>query len=213
MCEECGCKRSLSETFLNISLPLSKEMERSSDRTISSGTRGSRSKITVQKCLRHFTAPEALGDPVHCPSCKKKTATKKQHTFSKLPRILCLHLKRFDAANNKKIDDFVSFPAYNLDMGPHLPHWCEVVQGTKETSGDEDSAASGEYSSPQILYDLFGTVNHVGNLHQGHYTTNVKVDNQWFNCNDAFVSKSGEGDGERAVLKSEGAYVLFYIRR
>ena len=43
-------------------------------------------------------------------------------TFAKLPRILCLHLKRFDALTNKKITNPVSFPV-ELDMGPHLPHW------------------------------------------------------------------------------------------
>jgi ubiquitin C-terminal hydrolase len=71
----------------------------------------------------HFTAPESLSDPVDCPSCRRKTPTKKQHTFAKLPKVLCLHLKRFDAATNNKIDDFVSFPASGLDMGRMLPHW------------------------------------------------------------------------------------------
>jgi hypothetical protein len=71
----------------------------------------------------HFTAPESLSDPVDCPSCRRKTPTKKQHTFAKLPKVLCLHLKRFDAATNKKIDDFVSFPASGQDMGRMLPHW------------------------------------------------------------------------------------------
>lgn len=133
ICGECGCKRSLSEPFLNISLPLAKEMERSVPTEDRAGTAGGKRlsanklNISVQQCLKHFTAPESLGDPVHCPSCRKKTPTKKQHTFAKLPRVLCLHLKRFDAANNKKIDDFVSFPAYGLDMGQHLPHWSVVV--------------------------------------------------------------------------------------
>jgi ubiquitin C-terminal hydrolase len=77
----------------------------------------------VETCLEHFTSAEKLADRVDCPSCKKKTQTKKQHTFSKLPRVLCVHLKRFHPALNKKIDDFVAFPAWGLNMGPHLPHW------------------------------------------------------------------------------------------
>lgn len=99
----------MPESFLNVSLPLSKHV----------GT----GKMSLQRCLEQFTAPEALADPVDCPSCKRKTATKKQHTFAKLPKVLCLHLKRFDAAKNRKIDDFVSFPAQGLDMGKLLPHW------------------------------------------------------------------------------------------
>jgi ubiquitin C-terminal hydrolase len=122
ICEECGNRRSLTEPFLSVSLPLSKEVER---RDSVGGKRGSYGKIpfSVESCLQHFTSLERLSDPVDCPSCQKKTPTKKQHTFSKLPKVLCLHLKRFDAAQNKKIDDFVSFPARELNLGVFLPHW------------------------------------------------------------------------------------------
>jgi ubiquitin C-terminal hydrolase len=161
ICEECGCKRKIPETFLNVSLPLSKHVD--DHATGPHERRGSMSKISLQRCLGkfiveklmtmysarppnciatfrlainltyswyfviyltdHFTAPESLSDPVDCPSCRRKTPTKKQHTFAKLPKVLCLHLKRFDAVTNKKVDDFVRFPASSLDMGRMLPHW------------------------------------------------------------------------------------------
>mmetsp|Transcript_21914 Transcript_21914/g.27947 ORF Transcript_21914/g.27947 Transcript_21914/m.27947 type:complete len:714 (+) Transcript_21914:80-2221(+) len=217
ICDKCGCKRSQPEPFLNISLPLAKEMERTiksdlDSSTVSIGTRksaASKVKISVEVCLEHFTCPETLTDPVHCPSCDMKTPTRKQHTFAKLPKILCLHLKRFDASSNKKTVDPVSFPAHGLDMGSHLPHWCEVIQG-RET---DINAVDKSNSSPKVLYDLFATVNHTGTLHQGHYVSNVKVNSQWYHCNDAIVTQSGEGNGEREVLRSEGAYMLFYVRR
>lgn len=63
--------------------------------------------------------------------------------------------------------------------------------------------------APNILYDLFGTVNHKGTMNQGHYVSNVKVGETWYHCNDAHISFSEEAD----VLNSEGAYLLFYIRR
>ena len=51
-------------------------------------------------------------------------------------------------------------------------------------------------------------------MQSGHYVTNVKVDNIWYHCNDAHVSRAGEGDGEKEVLQhGAGAYVLFYMRR
>ena len=68
-------------------------------------------------------------------------------------------------------------------------------------------------ASPKVLYDLFGTVNHIGNLQSGHYVTNVKVNEVWYHCNDAHVSRAGLGDGEEEVMNNEGAYILFYIRR
>ena len=118
ICGDCGSKRTLSEPFVNVSLPLLKEIMAANI----PGAPGS-GKLSLERCLDHFTTPENLSDPVDCPACGKKTATKKQHTFSKLPKVLCVHLKRFHAALNKKIEDFVAFPAWGLNMGTHLPHW------------------------------------------------------------------------------------------
>ena len=110
ICGKCGHKRSQPEPFLNVSLSLAKEVVRYA-------------KLRLETCLEHFTKPKDLADPVHCPSCDAKTRTRKQHTFEVLTRVLCLHLKRFDNAANKKITDRVTFPAEDLDMGLHLPHW------------------------------------------------------------------------------------------
>jgi ubiquitin C-terminal hydrolase len=105
---------------MSLSLPLSKEFQRQSTEK---GSPKQKVQLSVERCLQHFTVPETLADPVDCPSCRKKTPTKKQHVVSKLPKVLCLHLKRFDAAQNKKIEEFVSFPGRGLNMGPYLPHW------------------------------------------------------------------------------------------
>eukprot|EP00523_Entomoneis_sp_CCMP467_P005738 CAMPEP_0168752468 /NCGR_PEP_ID=MMETSP0724-20121128/18402_1 /TAXON_ID=265536 /ORGANISM="Amphiprora sp., Strain CCMP467" /LENGTH=1494 /DNA_ID=CAMNT_0008800719 /DNA_START=25 /DNA_END=4510 /DNA_ORIENTATION=+ len=136
LCQECGAKRVQKESFLSISLDLSKEVQKttaahfvpprsssSSGVPVSSPTSRETRKLSVEKCLRHFTSPEQLLDPVQCPQCQKKTTTKKQHVVSRLPPVLCLHLKRFHGL--QKMDDFVSFPAHNLNMGEYLPHWCE----------------------------------------------------------------------------------------
>ena len=201
VCCDCGSKRMQSESFMSISLPLSAET------SVTPGDdngplQKNNQRLTVESCLRHFTMPEMLTDPVFCPTCSGKTRTKKQHVVSKLPKVLCLHLKRFDAAHNKKIEEFVSFPSNGLNMGPFLPHWCEVSM----------SAANdipGNILKPEISYDLFATVNHFGNLQSGHYVTNVKVKQQWYHCNDSFVGFASEEE----ILRSDGAYLLFYIRR
>lgn len=88
----------------------------------------------------------------------------------------------------------------------NLSNRCEV---TRTGNGDGTSTA---VDTPSILYDLFGTVNHFGNLQSGHYVANVKVDEHWYHCNDAHVSNAGLGTGEEEVVKSDGAYLLFYIR-
>eukprot|EP00977_Amphora_coffeiformis_P007979 scaffold1803_cov92-Amphora_coffeaeformis.AAC.2 len=209
LCTECGEKRKQSESFLSISLPLSKEVHRTTEGRPGESTDGqgrvAKSKLSIERQLRHFTLPESLSD-INCPACKKKTSTIKQHVVSKLPKILCLHLKRFD--DKKKISDFVSFPLESLNMGGLLPQFCEVTNFTNSpgnTNGNEDATMMAE---AELLYDLFGTVNHFGTLQSGHYVANVKVEDKWFHCNDAHVSEISEDD----VLKSD-AYLLFYSRR
>jgi ubiquitin carboxyl-terminal hydrolase 22/27/51 len=143
-----------------------------------------------------------------------KTPTWKQHTFAKLPRVLCFHLKRFDFLKKKKITDPVGFPV-SVNMGTFLPGWTEVIQGDThslsnwsmmlERQNDTDVSAT----APLVMYDLYATIDHTGSLNQGHYVSNVKVNGKWYNCNDSFVSHMDEA----AILKSENVYMLFYSRR
>lgn len=206
LCTVCGEKRKQSESFLSISLPLSKEVQRATEGRPGESTDGqgrAAKFLSVERQLRHFTLPESLSDPVDCPACRKKTPTKKQHVVSKLPRILCLHLKRFD--DKKKINDFVSFPMKNLNMGSLLPQFCEV---TRFADGQVETNENLPTVEAELLYDLIGTVNHFGTLQSGHYVSNVKVDENWYHCNDAHVGPTSE----EAVMKSD-AYLLFYARR
>jgi ubiquitin carboxyl-terminal hydrolase 22/27/51 len=84
-----------------------------------------------------------------------------------------------------------------------------VLMSRCETGISGSNASDDNGTSPLVLYDLFGTANHTGTLHQGHYVANVKVGSDWYHCNDQMVSRYDEND----VLCSEGAYVLFYIRQ
>ena len=87
------------------------------------------------------------------------------------------------------------------------------INTNRRERGLESKEGNDGGESPKLLYDLFGTVNHKGTLHQGHYVANVKCGNCWYHCNDAFIAMAGEGDGEREVLSSDGAYMLFYLKR
>ena len=202
ICLECGSKRIQPETFMSISLPLFKD---GLANTVHSTPGVADETLDIETCLRHFTVPEMLTDPVMCPHCDKKTITKKQHVVSKLPKVLCLHLKRFDAATSKKMEDYVSFPSRGLNMGPYLPHWCEVSRVPMAPSIDSLE----QWTVPEINYDLYATVNHFGNLQSGHYVSNVYVNNQWYHCNDSYVGFANEEE----ILRSQGAYLLFYMRR
>ena len=60
------------------------------------------------------------------------------------------------------------------------------------------------------MYVLIGVICHSGTLHDGHYISNVKRNDQWFCCNDERVSPVSE-----AKVLSEGkqAYVLMYSKK
>ncbi len=90
-------------------------------------------------------------------------------------------------------------------MGKYLAQWCEVTS--------LPSSEIGTVAEPQIYYDLFGTVNHVGTMQSGHYVTNAKVNDRWCHFNDAHVSLAGGDGSEETVVKNAGAYILFYVRR
>lgn len=74
------------------------------------------------------------------------------------------------------------------------------------------SDTGGTSTEPLVNYELFGTVNHVGNMQSGHYVANVKVKDKWYDCNDAYVGLAGGTGDEETVLANAGAYILFYIR-
>ncbi|KAL7572012.1 hypothetical protein ACA910_001667 [Epithemia clementina (nom. ined.)] len=219
LCQECGGKRVQKESFLSISLDLSKEVRETaaaaqlaspsggSSQSVSSPFGVETRKLSVEKCLYHFTAPEELVDPVDCPLCMKKTTTKKQLIISHLPPVVCLHLKRFQGATGRKLEAFVSFPARDLNMGTYLPHWCED-SGPYSRPQSLNGQMVLEEAPPQVPYRLFATVNHYGNLQSGHYVSYVKIDDQWYHCNDSHVSYTTESH----VLQQGNAYLLFYER-
>lgn len=207
LCQKCGNKRSQNEPFVNISLPINQKAAHHENNYHESVNRQLAPKrIDIRNCLDHFTEKESLSDPLRCDCCRERTSMFKQQTFSKLPTILCLHLKRFDAVMNKKIDDPISFPPI-LDMGSYLPHWREVEQASILNKTDTDVCNN---TKPQVLYDLCGTINHSGTMNQGHYDASVKIENTWYNCNDAHIRVLSSVDD---VLTNNEVYMLFYTRR
>lgn len=70
------------------------------------------------RLIEHFTKEEKMEeDSITCPKCKK-TNFSKQMTFWRLPRILVIHLKRFNFGRFRrdKLDNAVKFPLKDLDL-------------------------------------------------------------------------------------------------
>ncbi|XP_053448303.1 ubiquitin carboxyl-terminal hydrolase 45 isoform X2 [Nycticebus coucang] len=137
-------------------------------------------ECSVQSCLYQFTSMELLigNNKLLCENCTEKkqkyqketssaerkaegvyTNARKQLLISAVPAILILHLKRFHQAglSLRKVNRHVDFPL-TLDLAPFCSATCK-------------NANVGE----QVLYGLYGIVEHAGSMREGHYTAYVKV--------------------------------------
>nr|CAD7406373.1 unnamed protein product [Timema cristinae] len=156
-------------------------------------------QCTVQSCLNQFTALELMtgSNKVGCENCSQRhnhgkegkmvyTNSTKQLLVSWPPGVLILHLKRFQVFRSmfRKISCQVNFPLV-LDIAPICSSKAarklqvlerldkdESVQKMSLELGDCPTIRPGQ---TQVLYSLYGVVEHSGGLHGGHYVAYVKV--------------------------------------
>ncbi|AWO98703.1 putative ubiquitin carboxyl-terminal hydrolase 16 isoform 2 [Scophthalmus maximus] len=187
-------------------------------------------ECSVQSCLFQFTEVETLtqNNSLLCVTCTKRQGNKdkaggskknvytdalKQMLISSPPPVLTLHLKRFQQNGYSicKVNRHVQFPLI-LDLAP----FC-VVKCKNMSEGDA-----------QILYSLYGIVEHSGTMRSGHYTAYVKArpdcpkpmsnglaaggdaeppKGSWFHVSDTSVQPVSENK-----VQSCQAYLLFYER-
>ncbi len=80
--------------------------------------------VPLSACLQRFVQLEQLAPSESwvCAACKCRQPAMKQLTIRRLPPLLCLHVKRFEAAGRlgRKLDTPVSFPLDGLDLTPYL---------------------------------------------------------------------------------------------
>lgn len=198
--------------------------------TLATRTAPEKQECSVQSCLFHFTEVETLtqNNSLLCVTCTKVQSNKekvggskknvytdalKQMLISSPPPVLTLHLKRFQQNGYSicKVNRHVSFPLI-LDLAPFCVVKCENL-----TEGDS-----------QVLYSLYGIVEHSGTMRSGHYTAYVKARSEchkpssngfiaegreapprgsWFHVSDTSVQPVSE-----SKVQGCQAYLLFYER-
>ncbi|CAK1550366.1 unnamed protein product [Leptosia nina] len=163
-------------------------------------------ECSVQSCLSNFTALELLTDnnKVSCDTCTERvngkngkmvyTNASKRFLVSSPPAILILHLKRFQIGPRcmfRKMSKHVDFPTI-LDLAP----FCAMDKLKKLPNVSR--------GQNELLYSLYGIVEHSGGMHGGHYVAYVKVRQAvkrddprwWFLPKSANIPASGSGDGD-----------------
>uniref|UniRef100_A0A1D1XVQ9 ubiquitinyl hydrolase 1 n=1 Tax=Anthurium amnicola TaxID=1678845 RepID=A0A1D1XVQ9_9ARAE len=208
-CTICGYTSTTYDPCMDISLDLEpcNYTTKSTDKTDESlGT------STLTGCLDLFTRPEKLGSDqkFYCQHCHVGQDSLKQMSIRRLPLVLCFHIKRFEHSPArrmpKKIDQYLQFP-FLLDMTPYLSS--SIVRNRFGNrifafEGDE-SDASGELSSE---FEVFAIVSHSGKLESGHYVTYLRLRNQWYKCDDAWVTQVSEG-----VVRASQGYMMYYVQK
>jgi len=111
------------------------------------------SSVNLKDCLKSFIEPEKMEKcGFRCEKCKAVDHFDKNMTIFRFPKILVIHMKRFQntGRNRQKLSTSVSIPT-KLDMTPY---------GSYSTHTSKDQASS---------YSLYGISHHSGTLNGGHY--------------------------------------------
>ena len=144
--------------------------------------------VSIFDCLDEYTNYELLTDENQWfyEEQNKKIDAKKNIVFWSLPEIFIVTFKRFKNTlrkNQKTID----FPITDLDLSTY-------IEG---------------YNKESYVYDLYGIINHSGNLLGGHYWSYIKNANgKWYTFNDTIVQIMNIDK-----LISPNAYCLFYKKK
>ena len=79
---------------------------------------------TLEECLNLFVEKEDLGEQnqIMCANCNKHTTFDKKFDIERLPPVLTLVPKRFKFTKiyKTKIDCFIDFPLYDLDLSSYM---------------------------------------------------------------------------------------------
>jgi ubiquitin C-terminal hydrolase len=135
--------------------------------------------VTILDCFEHTFSNEILKDDNAWFNDKKnmKINVIKTMKICKSPAILIIHLKRWN--HIQKNDKLV-----------HLEESLDITSYSKDTNNK---------------YELFGLINHEGNLFGGHYYSFVKKYNKWYLFNDKQIK-----DISFKSIIFQKNYCLFY---
>jgi len=181
VCQKCRHVSKAFDPFWDLSLPIPK-----------SRGLGRQSSVDLMMCFKMFYQQELLAgmDQYYCGKCKKHRDVTKALAIFRFPRVLVVHLKRFQQGgySRSKLATDVSFP-HQLD----LSDFKSPIQ-----------------SSNSLKYHLFAVSNHMGGTGGGHYTAHCNVSSSmspdaWYTFNDSNVSRVSAGS-----IGGSSAYVLFY---
>ena len=136
--------------------------------------------INLNACFEHTFQSEHLNDLWFDEKTKENKKLTKHTYLCYLPEILVIHLKRWNH-NLKKNESVV-----------HFEDKINIHKYTVETNVDDCN------------YELFGIINHTGNVFGGHYYSYIKKSDEWFKFDDSNINNLNSS------IVNDKNYCLFY---
>ncbi|KAJ7966294.1 Ubiquitinyl hydrolase 1 [Quillaja saponaria] len=208
-CMSCGFTSTTYDPYVDISLDLDTINFPSTEAAKKPITSNENSSIsTLLGCLDLFTRPEKLGSDqkLYCQNCEEKQDSMKQMSIRRLPSVLCLHIKRFEHSlvkkMSRKIDRYLQYP-FSLDMTPYMAS--SIV---RNRFGNRIFAFEGDESPMYTEFEIFAMITHSGTLESGHYVSYLRLRNQWYKCDDAWITEVDE-----TTVRASQCYMIFYVQK
>ncbi|GJX82888.1 ubiquitin carboxyl-terminal hydrolase 22-like protein [Tanacetum coccineum] len=221
MCTACGYTSTTYDPCVDISLDLVSNQEGSRKTSTKNhhscngnAETASPGMSTLMGCLDRFTRPERLGSDqkFFCQKCQVSQESLKQMSIRKLPLVSCFHIKRFEHSPirkmSRKVDRYLQFP-FSLDMSPYLSS--SILRsrlGNRIFAFDGDCNGPDSSNESTSEFELFAVVTHTGKLDAGHYSTYLRLSNQWYKCDDAWVTQVNEN-----IVRAAQGYMMFYVQK
>lgn len=185
-CKECGLKTNRREKLLNVICQI-------------------RGKADIHESLAEMCQPDIMdgNNKVYCDRCKRNTHSVLRTTFSELPNMLILSLKRFDLDYNTfetvKLNSHCAFEQM-LNMKRYTLEGVEALEqaelenqeGDAMDVGNEESAMS-HLPDKDYEFKLAGVLVHAGVAQGGHYYSfindrNPGSEDKWYRFDDEDVT-------------------------
>ncbi|CAI9274888.1 unnamed protein product [Lactuca saligna] len=208
-CTTCGFTSTTYDPCVDISLDLNTNIDHTLHIASNKAQKSTDTGIsTLTSCLDLFTRPEKLGSDqkLFCQNCQERHESVKQMSIRRLPLVLCLHVKRFEHSlarkASRKIDRHLQFP-FSLDMTPYVSS--SIV---RKRFGNRIFAFEGDESDISTNFEVFAVITHSGMLESGHYVTYLRLNEQWYKCDDAWITEV-----EDEIVRSSQIYLVFYVQK
>lgn len=92
-------------------------------------------------------------------------------------------------------------------MTPYL--FCSVIRkrfGSRIFAFEGDESEDSSKLSSE--FEVFAVISHMGHLDSGHYVTYLRLNDQWYKCDDAWITKVNERD-----VKIAQGYMIYYVQK